>query len=104
MSDRFEDDGNALPAGDALRGQRKSAGPRSTAALQQRRGLAGDSRAGGAQREADRQAASGIQTIKLGDAEAAAYLAKAYQAGWDVVIRQSPQNGPKLKALFSKAR
>src|SRR5580698_11174019 len=36
-------------------------------------------------KETDRQAAAGIQTIKLGDAEAATYLAKAYQAGWDGV-------------------
>jgi TRAP-type transport system periplasmic protein len=53
-------------------------------------------------KEIDRQAAAGIKTIKLGDAEAAAYLAAAYKAGWDGVIRQSPQNGPKLKAFFSK--
>jgi len=53
-------------------------------------------------KEIDRQAGAGIQTIKLGDADAAAYLAKAYKAGWDGVIRQSPQNGPKLKGFFSK--
>jgi TRAP-type transport system periplasmic protein len=55
-------------------------------------------------KETDRQAAAGIQTIKLGEAEAAAYLAKAYEAGWAGVIRQSPQNGPKLKAFFSKTK
>jgi hypothetical protein len=32
------------------------------------------------------------------------YLAKAYQAGWDGIIRQSPVTGPKLKDLFQKAR
>ena len=32
------------------------------------------------------------------------YLDVAYQAGWAGVIRQSPELGPKLQALFAKAR
>ena len=55
-------------------------------------------------KEIKRQAAGGIQTIKLDAAAAATYLAKAYQAGWDGVIRQSPESGPKLKGFFSKGK
>ena len=28
--------------------------------------------------------------------------AKAYAAGWEGVIKQSPEHGPKLKEFFSK--
>jgi TRAP-type C4-dicarboxylate transport system substrate-binding protein len=56
------------------------------------------------EREIGRQAAAGIQIIKFEGATANAYLAKAYQAGWDGIIRQSPATGPKLKELFQKAR
>src|SRR5882724_3364868 len=38
------------------------------------------------EREIRRQAAAGIQTIKFEGAVAAAYVAKAYQAGWDGII------------------
>jgi TRAP-type C4-dicarboxylate transport system substrate-binding protein len=55
-------------------------------------------------KETKRQADGGIQTITLDPAAAQTYLAKAYQAGWDGVIRQSPESGPKLKELFSKAK
>lgn len=55
-------------------------------------------------KETKRQAAAGIQTINLDAAAAATYLAKAYQAGWDGVIRQSPESGPKLKGFFSKGK
>ena len=56
------------------------------------------------ERETKRQAAAGIQTIRFDGATAAAYLAKAYQAGWDGIIRQSPASGPKLREFFQKAR
>jgi TRAP-type C4-dicarboxylate transport system substrate-binding protein len=56
------------------------------------------------EREIRRQAAAGIQTIKFEGATASAYVAKAYQAGWDGIIRQSAATGPKLKQLFQKAR
>jgi TRAP-type C4-dicarboxylate transport system substrate-binding protein len=56
------------------------------------------------EREIKRQAAAGIQTIKFDGAVASAYLAKAYQAGWDGIIRQSAASGPKLKEFFQKAR
>jgi TRAP-type transport system periplasmic protein len=56
------------------------------------------------ERETRRQAAAGIQTIKFEGATASAYLAKAYQAGWDGIIRQSATAGPKLKEFFQKPR
>src|SRR5215475_9048997 len=49
------------------------------------------------EKETKRQAAAGIQTITLSPGVAETYLAKAYQAGWDGIIRQSPETGPKLK-------
>jgi TRAP-type transport system periplasmic protein len=55
------------------------------------------------ERETKRQAAANIQTIKFEGAVADAYRAKAYQAGWDGIIRQSPTIGPKLKEFFQKA-
>ena len=50
--------------------------------------------------EADiaKQKAAGIQVITLGED----FRSKAYEAGWAGVIRQSPEHGSKLKALFAK--
>jgi TRAP-type C4-dicarboxylate transport system substrate-binding protein len=53
-------------------------------------------------KDTKRQADAGIQTIKFDGAVAEAYRAKAYQAGWEGVIKQSPEHGPKLKEFFSK--
>src|SRR5215813_9801597 len=49
--------------------------------------------------EADiaKQKAAGIEVITLSDD----FRKKAYEAGWAGVIRQSPEHGPKLKALFA---
>ena len=49
--------------------------------------------------EADiaKQKAAGIEVIALSDE----FRQKAYEAGWAGVIRQSPEHGPKLKALFA---
>jgi TRAP-type C4-dicarboxylate transport system substrate-binding protein len=55
-------------------------------------------------KETKRQTDAGIRTITLDPAVAKTYLAKAYQAGWDGIIRQSAENGPKLRDLFSKPR
>jgi TRAP-type C4-dicarboxylate transport system substrate-binding protein len=55
-------------------------------------------------KDTKRQADAGIQTIKLDGAAGASYYAKAYQAGWEGVIRQSPEFGPKLRELFSKPK
>ncbi len=56
------------------------------------------------ERDAKRQAAAGIQTIRLEGAAGDTYRAKAYEAGWAGIIRQSPEYGPKLKELFSKPK
>jgi TRAP-type C4-dicarboxylate transport system substrate-binding protein len=50
--------------------------------------------------EADiaKQKAAAIQVITLGED----FRTRAYETGWAGVIRQSPEHGPKLKALFSK--
>jgi TRAP-type C4-dicarboxylate transport system substrate-binding protein len=55
-------------------------------------------------KETKRQAAGGIQTLTLKPGVAEVYVAKAYEAGWDGVIRQSAETGPKLRALFSKTK
>jgi TRAP-type transport system periplasmic protein len=54
-------------------------------------------------KDIERQAAAGIQVIKFEGDVGKVYLDKAYEAGWAGVIRQSPEHGPKLKPLFSKA-
>ena len=41
--------------------------------------------------------------IRLEGEAAEAWRKKAYEAGWAGVIKQSPEHGPKLKELFSKA-
>jgi TRAP-type transport system periplasmic protein len=53
-------------------------------------------------KDTKRQADAGIQTIKFEGAEAEAFRAKAYQAGWEGIIKQSPEHGPKLREFFSK--
>ena len=54
--------------------------------------------------DTERQNEAGIQTIKFEGADGKAYLAKAYEAGWAGVIKQSPEHGPKLKEFFAKAQ
>jgi len=54
--------------------------------------------------DAEKQKAAGIQVIAFTDADAKFYHDKAYQAGWDGVIKQSPESGPKLKEFFSKPK
>ena len=53
-------------------------------------------------KDTKRQADAGIQTIKFDGAVAEAYRAKAYQAGWEGVIKQSPEHGPKIMEFFAK--
>jgi TRAP-type C4-dicarboxylate transport system substrate-binding protein len=53
-------------------------------------------------KDTKRQTDAGIQTIKFDGAVAEAYRAKAYQAGWEGVIKQSPEHGPKIKEFFAK--
>ena len=52
--------------------------------------------------ETERQAKAGIQTITFDAANTKRYVDEAYKAGWDGVIRQSPESGPKLRTFFSK--
>jgi TRAP-type C4-dicarboxylate transport system substrate-binding protein len=54
--------------------------------------------------ETARQKAAGIQTITFSAKDADAFRAKAYETGWDGVMRQSPEHGPRLKQFFSKAK
>jgi TRAP-type transport system periplasmic protein len=56
------------------------------------------------EKDTRRQAAAGIQTIVFSGADGATYRNKAYQAGWDGIIRQSAEHGPKLREFFSKPR
>jgi TRAP-type C4-dicarboxylate transport system substrate-binding protein len=53
-------------------------------------------------KDTKRQADAGIKTIKFEGAVAQSWHKKAYDAGWEGIIKQSPQHGPKLKELFSK--
>jgi TRAP-type transport system periplasmic protein len=53
-------------------------------------------------KDTKRQADAGIQTIKFNAADTDAYRAKAYQAGWDGIIKQSPEHGPKIREFFAK--
>src|SRR5262245_8478153 len=56
--------------------------------------------------EADiaKQKAAGIGIIEFKGADGEAFRAKAYEAGWAGVIKQSPEHGPKLKELFAKPK
>jgi len=52
--------------------------------------------------ERDKQAAAGIQPIDFGPEEGKKFLAKANEVGWASVIKRSPENGAKLRALAEK--
>src|ERR1700704_2238966 len=52
-------------------------------------------------KDTKRQADAGIQTITFDAAGAAAYRTKAYQAGWEGIIKQSPEHGPKIRDFFA---
>jgi TRAP-type C4-dicarboxylate transport system substrate-binding protein len=56
--------------------------------------------------EADiaKQKAAGIGIIDFKGADGEAFRAKAYEAGWAGIIKQSPEHGPKLKELFAKPK
>ena len=55
------------------------------------------------EKDIKRQADTGIQVIKFDAPATAAWRKKAYDAGWEGIIKQSPEHGPKLRALFSKS-
>ncbi len=50
-----------------------------------------------------KQKSVGIETIAFTGADSAAFRAKAYEAGWDGILKQSPEHGPKLKEFFAKS-
>ena len=52
--------------------------------------------------ETERQAKAGIQAITFDAANTKRYIDEAYKAGWDGVIRQSAEHGPKLRTFFAK--
>lgn len=49
--------------------------------------------------ERDRQTAAGIQPIDFGPAAAKSFLDKAYEVGWQSVIKRAPDTAPKLRQL-----
>ena len=49
--------------------------------------------------ERERQAKAGIQAIYFGPAESKKFLDKANDVAWQSVIKRSPENGAKLRAL-----
>jgi TRAP-type transport system periplasmic protein len=55
-------------------------------------------------KDTKRQADVGIQTITFDAAAATAYRAKAYQAGWEGIIKQSPEHGPKIRDFFATTK
>ncbi|MFM7568336.1 MAG: TRAP transporter substrate-binding protein DctP [Betaproteobacteria bacterium] len=55
----------------------------------------------GAPAEIKRQADSGIEVIRLPEAEAKKFLQLSLDAGWAGVIATSPQHGPKLRQLMA---
>ena len=52
----------------------------------------------------EKQKAAGIQVIEFKGADGEAFRAKAYETGWAGIIAKSPEHGPKLRELFSKAK
>ncbi len=52
--------------------------------------------------ETERQKGAGIQTVEFKGNDGAAFRAKAYEAGWAGIIKQSPEHGPKIRSFFSK--
>ena len=51
-----------------------------------------------------KQKAAGIEVIDFKGADGEAFRAKAYEAGWAGIIKQSPEHGPKLREFFAKAK
>ena len=49
--------------------------------------------------ERERQAVAGIQALDFGPSAAKAFLDRAYDVGWQSVIKRAPETGPKLRQL-----
>lgn len=54
------------------------------------------------EKEKQRQAEVGIETITFSGAQGEAYLEQAYEAGWAEFVKANPENGPKLRELLSE--
>jgi TRAP-type transport system periplasmic protein len=54
--------------------------------------------------DTEKQKGAGIQVIEFKGADGDAFRAKAYETGWAGIIAKSPEHGPKLRELFSKAK
>ena len=52
--------------------------------------------------EAKKQAQVGIQVIRFDPETSRRFVERAYQVGWDEIIKKSPQHGPQLRTLLSK--
>ncbi len=52
------------------------------------------------EKDIKRQADAGIQVIKFDGAAARGLAQEGLRHGWEGVIKQSPEHGPKMKALF----
>jgi TRAP-type C4-dicarboxylate transport system substrate-binding protein len=52
--------------------------------------------------EKKRQAEAGIETITFSSKDSEWFLKTAYEAGWDSVMKVSPEHGPKLKKFFQE--
>ena len=51
-----------------------------------------------------KQKAAGIEVIEFKGADGESYRAKAYEAGWAGITKQSPEHGPKLREFFAKGK
>jgi len=52
--------------------------------------------------ERKKQESVGIKVLRFSDADAKKYLEIARDAGWEAVIKASPEHGPKLREYFTK--
>ncbi|HYD57672.1 MAG TPA: TRAP transporter substrate-binding protein DctP [Burkholderiales bacterium] len=58
--------------------------------------------AGSLEEEKKKQAAAGMKPLRLPEGEAKRVTQVAREQGWAVVLRNTPETGPKLKQLLSK--
>ena len=48
--------------------------------------------------------AQGVSEVSLSEDEAQKFIDTAYEATWEEIIKEDPENGPKLKKLISKPK